>query len=218
MKTAILFRAASGDTRDVMSVPKNPIQMATIGAAQGIKGELRLKTFTGDPLAIADYGTLFAGDGRAFEIIDIRLHKDMAVVRLKGVNDRSAAEALTGTDLFVDRSMLADDLDDEEFYHADLIGMDAVDLDGNPVGKVIAVQNYGGGDIVEIRRGGKSTVLIPFTKASVPSIDVAMRTMRIDTIAAGLADEEEERDPDGSPTPEAAKNRRRGPKSAGGNQ
>jgi 16S rRNA processing protein RimM len=200
-----------------MSRPKNPIQMATIGAAQGIKGELRLKTFTGDPLAIAEYGALYAPDGRAFEITDIRLHKDMAVVRLKDVNDRSAAEALTGTDLFVDRSMLADDLDDEEFYHADLIGMDAIDLDGDHIGKVIAVQNYGGGDIVEIRRG-KSTVLIPFTKASVPSIDVAMRTMRIDTIAAGLAEEEEERDPDGSPTQAAAKNRPRGPKSAGGNR
>lgn len=200
-----------------MSRPKHPIQMATIGAAQGIKGELRLKTFTGDPLAIADYGTLYASDGRAFEITDIRLHKDMAVVRLNGVNDRSAAEALTGTDLYVDRSMLADDLDDEEFYHADLIGMDAADLDGNHIGKVIAVQNYGGGDIVEIKRGG-STVLIPFTKASVPSIDVAMRTMRIDTIAAGLVEEEDERDPDGSPTPEQTKSRRRGPKSAGGNQ
>ncbi len=197
---------------------KNPIQMATVGAAQGIKGEVRLKTFTGDPLAIADYGRLHASDGRVFEIVDIREHKDMAVVRLKGVNDRSAAEALTGTELFVDRSMLPDDLDEEEFYHADLIGMDAVDLDGNPIGKVVAVHNYGGGDIVEIRRGGKSTVLIPFTKASAPSVDIAMRTMRVDTVAAGLVDEPEERDPDGSPTPAATRNRPRGPKEAGGNR
>lgn len=202
-----------------MNALKNPIQMATIGAAQGIKGEVRLKTFTGDPLAIADYGTLYARDGRTFEIADIRLHKDMAVVRLEGVNDRSAAEALTGTELFVDRSTLPDDLDDEEFYHADLIGMDAVDLDGNPIGKVIAVQNFGGGDIVEIKRGGKSTVLIPFTKASVPSIDIAMRTMRIDVISAGLVgDEDEEPSDNPNEAPRQGRDRPRGPKEAGGNR
>lgn len=191
---------------------KNPIQMATVGAAQGIKGEVRLKTFTGDPLAIADYGRLHASDGRVFEIVDIREHKDMAVVRLKGVNDRSAAEALTGTALYVDRSTLPDDLEEEEFYHADLVGMDAVSLDGDALGKVLAVQNYGGGDILEIARGPRSTVLIPFTRAAVPVVDVAMRTIRIDPVAAGMADDE---DADAPPT---GRDRPRGPKDAGGNR
>ena len=192
---------------------KNPVQMATIGAAQGIKGEVRVKTFTGDPLALGGYRTLFAADGRAFEIVDLREHKGMAVVRLKGVDDRSAAEALTGTALYVDRSTLPDDLDEEEFYHADLIGMDAVSLDGAPLGKVLAVQNYGGGDIIEIARGPKSGVLIPFTKAAVPVVDVAMRTIRVDPIAAGMVDDEDE-----DAQPAQGRDRPRGPRDAGGNR
>ena len=191
---------------------KNPVQMATIGAAQGIKGEVRVKTFTGDPLALGGYRTLFAEDGRAFKIIDLREHKGMAVVRFRGVNDRSAAEALTGTPLYVDRSTLPDDLEEEEFYHADLIGMDAVSLDGEPLGKVLAVQNYGGGDILEISRGPKSSVLIPFTRAAAPVVDVAMRTIRIDPVAAGMVDDDND---DSLPS---GRDRPRGPKDAGGNR
>lgn len=192
---------------------KNPIQMATIGAAQGIKGEVRVKTFTGDPLVLRDYRILHAQDGRTFEIADIRLHKDMAVVRFKGVADRTAAEALTGTALFVERSQLPDDLDEEEFYHADLIGMDAVALDGAAIGKILAVQNFGGGDILEITRGQRSTVLIPFTRAAVPVVDVAMRTVRIDPAAAGLLDDEDDDGP-----AQSGPDRPRGPKDAGGNR
>ena len=189
-----------------MSKPQNPIQMAVIGAAHGIKGEVRVKSYTGDPLALDDYGPLYAEDGRAFTILDIRMQKDIAVVRFKGVNDRSAAEALTGTALFVDRDMLPDDLEDEEFYHADLIGLDAVDL-----------QNFGGGDILEIARGGKSTVLVPFTLAAVPVVDTKGRKVAVDPIAAGLVDTED--DPDAPRDDHAAVAKRpRGPKSAGGNR
>lgn len=191
---------------------KNPVQMATIGAAQGIKGEVRVKTFTGEPLALGDYRTLFAKDGRAFEIIELREHKGMAVVRFRGVNDRSAAEVLTGTALYVDRSTLPDDLEEEEFYHADLVGMDAVSLDGEPLGKVLAVQNYGGGDILEISRGPKSSVLIPFTRAAAPVVDVAMRTIRIDPVAAGMVDDEDDAQP------VRGDDRPRGPRDAGGNR
>ena len=87
--------------------PKNPVQMAVIGAAHGIKGELRVKTFTSDPVALAGYGPLYARDGRAFEIETIRPAGEVVVVRFKGVGDRTAAQRLTGTELFVDRSVLA---------------------------------------------------------------------------------------------------------------
>ncbi len=198
-----------------MSKPQNPIQMAVIGAAHGIKGEVRVKSYTGDPLALDDYGPLYAEDGRAFTILDIRMQKDMAVVRFKGVNDRSAAEALTGTALFVDRDMLPDDLEDEEFYHADLIGLDAVDIEEAPIGKVIAVHNFGGGDILEIARGGKTTVLVPFTKAAVPAVDMPAGKVRIDPVSAGLVETDEDEAPDEH---RAVDKRPRGPKSAGGNR
>ncbi len=199
-----------------MSKPQNPIQMAVIGAAHGIKGALRVKSFTGDPLALADYGPLYDEAGRAFVIRDIRLQKDMAVVRFKGVEDRSAAEALTGTALFVDRDRLPDDLEDEEFYHADLIGLEAVDLDDAPIGKVLAVHDFGGGDILEIARGGRHTVLVPFTKAAVPVVDIRSGKVKLDPAAAGLVASD---DDDGAPEPTSPVDRRpRGPKSAGGNR
>ena len=138
------------------SKPQNPVLMAVIGAAHGIKGELRVKTFTDDPLALGGYGSLFAKDGRRFDILDIRPQGTVVVVRFKGVGDRSAAEALTGTELFVDRAALAADLDDEEFYHADLVGLSVVDEQGAQIGKVAAVHNFGAGDILEISGPGLS--------------------------------------------------------------
>ena len=179
-----------------MSKPSNPIQMAVIGAAHGIKGEVRVKTFTGDPLALGDYGPLYARDGRAFEIAAIRPANEVVVVRFKGVGDRNAAEALTGTELFVDRSALPENVEEGEFYHADLIGLAVKDETGEPVGTVTAVQNFGGGDILELTLGGKRGVLIPFTQAAVPEVDIAAGFVRIDSAAAGLlADEDDETAP-----------------------
>ena len=113
-----------------MSRPENPIQLAVIGAAHGIRGEVRVKTFTDDPLAIADYGLLYDGQGKAYEVLEARSAKTVVVVRFKGVNDRNAAEALNGTELFIDRSQLPDDeLDEDEFFQTDLIGLEALDAD-----------------------------------------------------------------------------------------
>jgi 16S rRNA processing protein RimM len=204
-----------------MVKPTNPVLMAIVGVAHGIKGEVRIKTFTGDPLALGDYGPLFDKNGRSFEILDIRPQGNVVVARLKGVGDRSAAEALTGMELFVDRAALSQELEEEEFYHADLVGMDVVDERGETIGKVSAVQNYGAGDILEIKGPGLNGVLVPFTKAAVPVVDVAMRTIRIDTVAAGLAEVE---DGDGEPEASLAstgfdpKRRPRGPREAGGNR
>jgi 16S rRNA processing protein RimM len=200
---------------------RNPVLMAVVGAAHGIKGEVRIKTFTGDPLALGDYGPLHTKDGRTFELLDARPQGNVVVARLKGIADRNAAEALNGTELFVERSALPDKLEEEEFYHADLVGMDVVDEHGETIGKVSAVQNFGAGDILELKGPGLNGMLIPFTRASVPVVDVAMRTLRIDTIAAGLgedADEDGEAERPTVPGSFDPKRRPRGPRDAGGNR
>jgi len=164
-----------------MTKPQNPVQMAVIGAAHGIKGELRVKTFTGEPLALADYGPLYARDGRAFQIIDIRPANTVVVVRFKGISDRNAAEALAGTELFVDRSMLPDDGEEDEFYHADLIGLAVVTADGAAFGVVKAVHNFGAGDLLEIEpAAGGATVMLPFNATTVPKIDIAGRRIVVE--------------------------------------
>jgi 16S rRNA processing protein RimM len=174
--------------------PQNPVQMAVIGAPHGIKGEVRVKTFTGDPLAIADYGPLHASDGRVFEIEGIRPAGEVVAVRFRGIGDRTSAERLTGTELFVDRSALPPE--DGEFYHADLIGLAVRDESGAVAGRVFAVQNFGGGDILEISFHGRKGLLIPFSQAAVPDVDIAGGFVRIDPVAAGLA---EDTDEDGKP-------------------
>ncbi|MER8709233.1 ribosome maturation factor RimM [Mesorhizobium sp. M0323] len=199
-----------------MSKPQNPVQMAVIGAAHGIKGELRVKSFTGDALALADYGPLYARDGRAFQIVDIRPANTVVVVRFKGVNDRNAAEALAGTELFVDRSVLPDEGEEDEFYHADLVGLEVKDDTGAVVGKVVAVHNFGGGDILDVTLAGRKGVLIPFTQAAVPEVSIAGGFVRVDPAAAGLVEDE-----DGEPPADDGfdpRGRPRGPRDAGGNR
>jgi 16S rRNA processing protein RimM len=205
-----------------MAELKNPVLMAVIGAAHGIKGELRVKAFTGDPLALEGYGPLVAKDGRRFEILDIRPQGTVVVVRFKGVGDRSAAEALTGTELFVERAALSAALDDEEFYHADLVGLSVVDEHGAGIGKVAAVLNFGAGDILELAGPGLNGALVPFTKAAVPVVDLAARTLQLDSIAAGLAnDADNDSQADTSVDRTGGfdpKRRPRGPRDAGGNR
>lgn len=168
---------------------RNPVQMAVIGAAHGIKGEVRIKAFTGDPVAVGDYGPLFSADGRAFEVIGARPQGEVVVARLKGVTDRNAAEALNGTALFIERDDLPATLDDE-FYHADLVGLVVRDGDGTDLGRVRAVLNFGGGDILEIAGSGTER-LVPFSKAAAPVVDVAGGFIVLDKVAAGLIDDEE---------------------------
>ncbi|MBO6717241.1 MAG: ribosome maturation factor RimM [Rhizobiaceae bacterium] len=201
-----------------MSRPKNPVQMAVIGAPHGIRGELRVKTYTGDPLALGDYGPLFAEDGRQFDITDIRPAKNVVVVRFRQVGDRNAAEALNGTALFVDRAQLPDDLEEDEFYHADLIGL-AVRDDANAlIGRITAFHDFGGGDIMEIERSEGGTVLIPFTRDAVPEIDLNGGAVTVDPAAAGLLDSEDEDDIPGDAPDYDPRRRPRGPKDAGGNR
>lgn len=202
-----------------VSKPTNPVQMAVIGAPHGVQGEVRVKTFTGDPEAIGDYGPLFAADGRIFEIAKARPAKNGVVVRFAGVADREAAAALTGTPLFIDRSALPEDLDEEEFYHADLIGLD-VRGGGAMLGRIVAVHDFGGGDILELKLKDGRSVMIPFTRSAVPEVDIPGGFARIDPAASGLDAEDEARPLEDFEEGDSfdAATRPRGPRSAGGNR
>jgi 16S rRNA processing protein RimM len=153
----------------------NLVLLGVIGAAHGIKGEVRIKAFTGDPLAIADYGPLSDETGRRFEIADIRPAKEVVVARLKGVTSREAAESLAGVKLFVARALLPATEDEDEFLQADLIGCAVVGPDGATLGTVTFVANYGAGDLLDIETPDGRSVLMPFTKAFAPRIDVMAR-------------------------------------------
>ena len=127
------------------------IRVARIGAAHGIRGEVKLWSFTEDPLAVVQYGPLETADGaRRFEIEAARPAKDHLVARLKGIGDRDAAEKLRNTDLFVPRDRLPPIEESDTFYHADLVGLSAVDADGVAIGTVSAIHNFGAGDLIEI--------------------------------------------------------------------
>lgn len=149
------------------------ILLGHISDAHGIKGEVLIKTHTGAPEAIGEYGPLSDAQGRVLEIEIVRVTPKGVVARVKGVTDRTAAEALKGTELFTSRENLPDP-DDDEFYHADLVGLAAVGPDGAILGTVTAVANHGAGDFIEIvLSGSRRTELIPFTKAFVPEVNIA---------------------------------------------
>ena len=157
-----------------MSKDTSRLLMGTIGAAHGIKGEVRIASHTEDPEAIADYGPLETNrPGLLIEIESARLQKTVLVARIKGVRDRNAAELLNGVELYVDRSRLPEIDDEDDFYHADLIGLDARLDTGVSIGAVSAIFDHGAGDILEVRdpRSG-DTFLYPFTKAVVPTISI----------------------------------------------
>ncbi|MGJ4914078.1 ribosome maturation factor RimM [Bradyrhizobium sp. HKCCYLRH2060] len=149
------------------------ICVARIGAAHGVRGEVRLWTFTEDPLAVLHYGPLTTKDGsRSLEVAKAREAKDHLVASFKGVTDRNAAERLNGLELYVPRDRLPE-TDDDEYYHADLIGLAAETTAGAPLGCVLAIHNFGAGDIIEIAPPSGSTLMLPFTNAVVPTVDLA---------------------------------------------
>jgi len=154
------------------------ICVAQIGAAHGLRGEVRFRSFTEDPMAVMSYGPLQSEDGtRRFEIEALRPSKDQFVARLKGVGDRDAAEQLTNVKLYVSRDKLPPVEDAETFYHADLIGLAAVTPDGAPLGTVSAIHNFGAGDVIEIKPETGEALLVPFTETAVPKIDITARRM-----------------------------------------
>jgi 16S rRNA processing protein RimM len=150
-----------------------PICVARIGAAHGVRGAVKLWTFTEDPLAVKRYGPLLTKDGaRQFEVTSAREAKGHLVASLKGVATREDAERLNGIELYIERDKLPA-TEQDEYYHADLIGLAAVSAADEPLGKVIAIHNFGAGDIIEIAPPAGATMLLPFTNAVVPAVDLA---------------------------------------------
>jgi 16S rRNA processing protein RimM len=153
-----------------MSAPQ--ICVARIGAAHGVRGAVKLWTFTEDPLAVRRYGPLTTKDGtRQFEVATAREANGHLVATLKGVATREEAERLNGVELYIAREKLPD-TDEDEYYHADLIGLAAVNAVNEPLGRVIAIHNFGAGDIIEIAPPHGATMLLPFTNAVVPTVDL----------------------------------------------
>ena len=149
------------------------ICVARIGAPHGVRGAVRLWTFTEDPLAVKSYGPLATKDGaRSFEVTHAREAKGHLVATLKGVATREEAERLNGLELYIARAKLPA-TDTDEYYHADLIGLAAVNAADEPIGRVIAIHNFGAGDIIEIAPPNGATMLLPFTNAVVPTVDLA---------------------------------------------
>jgi len=154
-------------------MPPSQICVARIGAAHGVRGAVKLWTFTEDPLAVKRYGRLMTKDGaRQFEVTDAREAKGHLVATLKGIATREEAERLNGLELYIAREKLPA-IDENEYYHADLIGLAAVTPANEPLGRVIAIHNFGAGDIIEVAPAQGATMLLPFTNAVVPSVDLA---------------------------------------------
>ena len=150
------------------------ICLGQIGAPHGVRGEVRLHSFTANPTAIATYGPLESEDGRVFKIESLRPAKHAFVAKLSGVADRDTAERLAMTKLYVPRERLPEPAEANEFYHADLIGLRAVDNAGRECGTVVAVHNFGAGDLIELQPpDGARTELLPFDAATVPEVNIA---------------------------------------------
>ena len=166
--------------------------VARIGATHGVRGAVKLWTFTEDPLAVTRYGPLSTRDGaRSFEVVHAREGKGHLVATFKGVASRNEAERLNGLELYVPRERLPA-TDDGEYYHADLIGLVALTTRGEPLGRVVAIHNFGAGDIIEVAPSNGATMLLPFSSAVVPTVDLAGGRVLIE-----LPDEIEGDDPDG---------------------
>ena len=173
------------------------ICVAKIGAAHGIRGDVKLWPMTADPMAFLDYGTLESEDGkRTFEFAKAKPAGNFLIAHIKGVDDRDAAEKLVHTELYVSRDSLPEIEEDGVFYYADLVGLKAVDPAGAMIGEVAAMHNFGAGDLVELRLlNVRDTVLIPFTETTVPEIDIAGGKVTVEMPAEVEADPSE----DGAP-------------------
>lgn len=148
------------------------ICVAAIAGSFGVRGEVRLKSFTADPAAVGDYGPLTTSDGKTVTVKITRPIKNGFAARLTGVGTKEQADELKGVQLFAPRDALPD-LPDDEFYHTDLIGLQVLDTGGKELGVVRAVHDHGAGDLLEIFGPGlKSTVLLPFTRDAVPTVDL----------------------------------------------
>ena len=185
------------------------ICVARIGAAHGIRGAVKLWTFTEDPFAVTRYGQLTTKDGaRQFELAQAREAKGHLVATFKGVTTRNEAERLNGLELYVARDKLPA-TDQGEYYHADLIGLAAITATGEPLGKVIAIHNFGAGDIIEIAPPAGTTIMLPFSNAVVPTVDISGGRVVI-ALPEEIEGGDEEAVDATAPDPSASRPRKRG--------
>ncbi len=171
--------------------PINLVLLGRIGAAQGLKGEVRISSYTEEPLAIGRYGELFTSKPElTLHITNLRIAKPgkkpspqtVIIARLKGIDTRTKAEDLNGIELFIEKKKLQQnqpDQDQDKFLHIDLIGLEARLKNGTTIGEVIALPNYGAADLLEIREISGKTVLLPFTHAVVPDIQISQGFLTI---------------------------------------
>jgi 16S rRNA processing protein RimM len=154
--------------------------IGVIAGAHGVRGQVRVKSFTAEPQDVTAYGPVTDASGaRQFDLRITGAARGMMLAKIDGVGDRDAADMLRGTELYVDRERLPDP-DEDEFYYADLIGLDVVSTDGKALGTVRAMHNFGAGDMIELENGSGKTELLPFTAAVVASVDLAAGVVTID--------------------------------------
>ncbi len=157
-----------------------PVCVGVIVGAHGVRGAVRVKSFTAEAMDIASYGPLSDEEGkRQFALAPIGQARGAVLARIEGVDDRDAAEALRGVRLYVDRARFPEP-EEDEFYHADLIGLAALCVDGRRLGRVTAISNHGAGDMIEIALEAGGSALLPFTKAVVPTVDLAAGHVVVD--------------------------------------
>ena len=164
-------------------MPKTPRELVCVGAiagARGLKGEVRIKSFTAEPQGLAEYGDVFEETGeKSYSVRITGQAKGQLLARLSGVDDRNAAEALKGVRLYVEKSALPEP-EEDEFYFSDLIGLRADLAEGGTLGSILQVHDYGAGAILEIGGGEKGIVMVPFTKAVVPLVELTAGRVVID--------------------------------------
>jgi 16S rRNA processing protein RimM len=175
-------------------MPSGRVLLGVVATAHGVRGLVRIKSYTEDPMAVASYGPLSDESGKKkYRVEALSAARGAVLARIEGVADRTAAEAIRGLRLYVERSALPK-AGDREWYEADLIGLPAVGKDGRDWGKVIAFHDFGAGPVMEVS-GGSGGLMLPFTDEAVPEIDVEGGKIVIDPpaglLAGGQADEKE---------------------------
>jgi 16S rRNA processing protein RimM len=165
--------------------------LGVVGRPHGVRGLVRIRPFTEDPRAIAAYGPLTdRRTGRVYTVSVANVVKDMVIARIEGVDDREAAEALGGAELSVARGALPEVDEKEAYYHHDIIGLKAVTGGGRAIGEVVGVENYGAGDLLELRTPDGRLVLVPCTRRCVPEVDIEGGRVVIEP-QAGMLDEDD---------------------------
>jgi len=172
--------------------PASRVCLGVIVGAKGLRGEVRIKSFTEDPADVAAYGPVSASDGRKFALTVTGTAQGLVTVRLKGVADRNAAEALKGLELYVDRSALPA-AEEGSYYHADLIGLDVALATGEELGRVTAVHNFGGGDMIDVKRSDGRSEFVPFNATAVAAVDMAGGRIVINPLPGMFAEAGDER-------------------------